>query len=240
MKTAMKNPWIIIGLVTIALFIGAFFLADQANEANNAGIEIKTQVKGSPDAVVVLEEYSDFQCPACAQAAPFVSEIVAQYEGELRFEYKHFPIERIHPYALQAAMAAEAAGQQGKFFEFHDLLFENQAQWSQSPTPNIFFIQYAEELGLDIDQFRRQSNASVLRDKVRAEQAEGVERGVTGTPGFFLNGERLIAADGRNLSYADIAARVAAAIDPEAAVAPESEDPEVVGEAQGETVRFGI
>ena len=240
----MKNPWVIIGALVIVLFGGAFYLAGQANTANNEGIETITHVKGNPDATVVLTEYSDFQCPACRQAFPFISEIVAQYQDDLRFEYKHFPIERIHPYALQAATAAEAAGQQGKFFEFHDLLFENQDEWSRSATPNVFFLQYAEELGLDVEQFRRQSNASVLKDKVRAEFAEGRDLGVTGTPGFFLNGERLVGANGGNLSFAEIAERIVAAIDPTAAATatttPQSEDTSVVGETEGQAVRFGI
>lgn len=238
----MKNPWLLIGGITVLLFIGAFYLAGQAQKANNEGIELVTQVKGNPDAAVVFTEYSDFQCPACAAASVPVKEIVEQFGDQLRFEYKHFPIERIHPYALQAAMAAEAAAQQGKFFEFHDLLFENQVQWSQSAAPNVFFLQYAEELGLDVDQFRRQSNASVLRDKVRSEQAEGRERGVAGTPAFFLNGEPLRAANGGNLTYEEIAFRIATAIDPSAVASstPQVEAPAVTGGAQGETVRFGI
>jgi len=235
----MKNPWVIIGLVTVALFGAAFYFAGQADEANNEGVEIITHVKGNPDAEVVLTEFSDFQCPACQAAFPFVSEIVEQYKDDLRFEYKHFPIERIHPSALQAGMAAEAAGQQGKFFEFHDLLFENQEEWSPSPVPGVFFTEYAEELGLDMDQFSRQSNASALRDKVRAEFAEGQEMGVTGTPTFYLNGEAMRNANGGNLSYADIAAIIAAAVDPSASTTPATTDDEAL-EVEGETVRFGL
>ena len=237
----MKNPWVLIGVAIVVLFGGAFYLAGQAEEANNAGIEIKTAVKGNPDADVVLTKYSDFQCPACAQAAPIVGEIVDQYADELRFEYKHFPIERIHPAALPAAMAAEAAGQQGQFFAYHDLLFDNQAEWGRSAAPASFFVQYAEQLELDMDQFNRQSNASVLRDKARAEQAEGQAAGVTGTPAFFLNGELLRGPGGGNPSYEQIALAVAAAINPSAtSTVIENDDPEVVGEAAGEPVRFGI
>lgn len=239
MKQTLTNPWLIIGVITVALFAGAFYLAGQAGEANNEGIELIDNVKGNPDAAVVLTEYSDFQCPACRQAFPFISELVEQYKDDLRFEYKHFPIERIHPYALPAAMAAEAAGQQGKFFEFHDLLFENQDEWSRSPAPAAFFVQYAEELELDMDQFRRHSNASDLRDKVRAEFAQGQEVGVTGTPGFFLNGERLISATGGNLSYADIAALVALAINPDSASSTPVTDAATETETTPE-VRFGI
>ncbi len=235
----MKNPWVVIGLVTIALFAAAFYFAGEAKESNNEGIEIITHVKGNPDASVVLEEFSDFQCPACRAAFPFVTEIVQQYGEQLRFEYKHFPIERIHPYAIQAAAAAEAAGQQGKFFEFHDLLFDNQDQWSPSATPNVFFQQYAEQLELNMDQFKRQSNASVLREKARTEMAEGRDRGVTETPTFFLNGEVMRGPNGEALSYADMAAIIGAAIDPSNASTTLQNSPEAVV-PQGEAVIFGI
>jgi protein-disulfide isomerase len=238
----LKNPWVLIGGFAVLLFVGAFVLADQAQEANNAGIEDIVHVKGNPDADVTFVKYSDFQCSACAQAYPVVSSIVDEYGDKLRFEYRHFPIERIHPYAVQAAMAAEAAGQQGKFYEFHDLLFENQQVWANSPTPNVLFTEYAEQLGLDIDQFERQARASVLRDKARAQFAEGRDAGVTGTPAFFLNGEQLRGENGGPLSYPEVIARVAEVV---GEPLPEVAEPatEGVGEADGggeEGVRFGL
>jgi protein-disulfide isomerase len=231
----MKNPWLIFGGIIALLFVGAFYIASTAGEANNEGIEEMTHVKGNPDAEVVLVEYSDFQCPACQAIYPIVSELMAEFGDSIRFEYKHFPIERSHPYAVQAATAAEAAGQQGKFYEFHDLLFDNQQAWGQSPTPTAFFQQYAEELGLDVDTFKRHANASVLRDKVRGQQQEGLAAGVTGTPTVFLNGERMVYA-----TYDEFISQVLTAIDPALTPQPQSEDPEVVGEATGESVRFGI
>lgn len=231
----MKNPWIIFGGIIALLFIGAFYIASTAGDRNNEGIEALTHVKGNPDAEVVLVEYSDFQCPACAAMYPVITELLAEYGDQLRFEYRHFPIERIHPYALQAAVAAEAAGQQGKFYEFHDLLFDNQQTWSQSPAPAAFFQQYAEELELNMDTFRRHSNASVLRDKARGQQQQGLAEGVTGTPTMFLNGERMVYT-----TYDDFLLQVIAAIDPSQVPQSAVEDLEVVGEGTGEAVRFGI
>lgn len=231
----MKNPWLIFGGIIALLFVGAFYIASTAGDANNQGIEEVTHIKGNPDAEVVLVEYSDFQCPACQAMYPVVSGLIAEYGDQIRFEYRHFPIERIHPYAVQAAVAAEAAGQQGKFYEFHDLLFDNQQTWGQSPAPTAFFQQYAEELGLDVATFKRHANASVLRDKVRGQQQEGLAAGVTGTPTMFLNGERMVYT-----TYDEFIAQVAAAIDPSLAPESQSEDPEVVGETEGEPVRFGI
>jgi len=231
----MKNPWLIFGGIIVLLFVGAFYIASTAGDANNEGIEEITHVKGNSDAEVVLVEYSDFQCPACRAMYPIIAELMEQSGESIRFEYRHFPIERAHPYAVQAATAAEAAGQQGKFYEFHDMLFENQEVWSQSPAPIAFFTQYAEELGLDMDMFKRHANASVLRDKVRSQQQEGLAVGVTGTPTMFLNGERMTYS-----TYDEFLTQVAVAIDPSAAVVPEAEDPAVVGETAGEAVRFGI
>lgn len=186
----MKNPWVIIGIIAVVLFGGAFWYASISAEQNNEGVEIITHIKGNPDATVTLVEYSDLQCPACATFQPALNEVMALYGDNLRFEYKHFPLP-IHPQAVPAAVAAEAAGQQGKFFEFHDLLFENQQTWSQSANARTFFLQYAEQLELDMDMFRRHMNASLLRDYVQNQFNEGRQLGITGTPTFFLNGERM-------------------------------------------------
>lgn len=186
----MKNPWVIIGVIAVALFGGAIWYASISAEKNNEGIEVIEHIKGNAEATVVLTEYSDLQCPACAAFVPAVKEVTDTYGDSLRFEYKHFPLPT-HRFAVQAAVAAEAAGQQDKFFEYHDLLFENQPTWSQSAAPQPFFLQYAEELGLDIDLFRRHMNSSLLREQVQTQFAEGRALGVTGTPSFFLNGERM-------------------------------------------------
>jgi len=185
----MKNPWVIIGIITVLLFGGAIWFSGVSAEKNNEGVELLQHIKGNPEATVTLVEYSDFQCPACAAFQPIVEEVMDEYGDSLSFEYKHFPLP-IHPYAQQAAVAAEAAGQQGKFFEYHDALFDNQKTWVNAASPSSLFIQYAEQLGLDVPLFRKHIKSSVLRDKVRAGFAEGRELDITGTPSFFLNGEK--------------------------------------------------
>jgi protein-disulfide isomerase len=187
----MKNPWTIIGLITVVLFGGAIWYGSSANEKNNEGVQIIEHVAGNKDALVTLVEYSDLQCPACAAFQPVVKSLLEEYSDRIRFEYKHFPLVALHPFAIQAAVASEAAGQQGKFFEFHDVLFANQTEWANSSTPNIFFIKYAEELGLDVATFRRHMNSSILEDRVRSQFDEGRELGAKATPSFFLNGEFL-------------------------------------------------
>lgn len=197
-----------ISIIGIALVLaGAFWYAGQAGERANEGVVIEANVKGNPEAVVTLTEHSDFQCPACAAAAPVVDSILEAYGDQVRFEYKHFPLVSIHPLAIPAARAAEAAGQQGKFFAMHDLLFENQRAWSTAPNPTAIFMSYAEEIGLDVPMFRRHLDASVIEDHVRAEFEEARELGLTGTPTFFLNGERM-----NFQSYEEMAAQVEAAV----------------------------
>ena len=206
----MKNPWIIIGVIVVVLFGGAIWYSNVSAERSNEGVEVISHVKGDPDAVVTLTEYSDFQCPACAGFQPVLSGMLEQYGDQLRFEYKHFPLPaRIHPYAFQASVAAEAAGQQGKFFEFHDMLFENQEAWSKASVPTSFFVQYASDLGLDVDLFKTHLGSSVLKERVQADFAEGEKLGVTGTPTFYLNGQKMEIE-----SYLDFAQQIGYAIDP--------------------------
>ena len=207
----MKNPWVIVGLITVILFGGAIWYSSSASEKNNEGVEVTDHIKGNAEASVVLVEYSDFQCPACASFQPVMEQVMSAYGEKIRFEYKHFPLP-IHPYAQQAALAAEAAGQQGKFYEYHDLLFKNQQAWSQSVTPGSLFLQYAQELGLDMDKFRQHQKSSILRDNVRADMNEARELGLTGTPTFFLNGERM-----EMDTFEEFISQIAFAVDPAAA-----------------------
>ena len=228
----MKNPWVIIGFITVVLLGAAVWYSSHAAKQSNEGVVVGTQhVKGDPEAVVKLVEYSDFQCPACAAFQPIINDVLEAFGDQIQFEYKHFPLTAIHPLAEPAARAAEAAAQQGKFFEFHDKLFENQKAWSQSPNPTAFFVRYAEELGLDVAQFRRQLRSSILRDEVRADATEGRSLELTGTPTFFLNGQRM-----QIETYQDFYNQIARAVDPSFGQASGTE---AVAPAEP-PVRFGI
>lgn len=226
----MKNPWIIIVLITVILFGGAISYSNYENKKNNEGVELIEHVAGNPDAAVTLEEFSDFQCPACAAFHPVVKDLLDQHKDSIKFKYKHFPLTAIHPNATQAAVAAEAAGQQGNFFEFHDLLFENQEEWSTSKAPNILFIKYAEELGLDIPTFKRHLNSSLLKQRVQEQFAEGRELGVSATPSFYLNGQFLNPDDFK--TYQGFVETILMAIDPSLVEASSS--------VTGIDVKFGI
>jgi protein-disulfide isomerase len=186
----MKNPWTIIGVITVLLIAGSFWYSSTLTEKSNEGINITPHVKGNAEAAVVLLEYSDFECPACASFQPFLKDLMGEYGDRLKFEYKHFPLP-MHKLAEPAARAAEAAGQQGAFFEFHDLLFENQKVWSVSVNPTVQFNQYAEQLDLDMDKFKQHYNSSLLRDRIKSDIAEARQLDVNATPTFFLNGEKM-------------------------------------------------
>lgn len=188
----MKNHLgkIFIGVAILA--VGASLVyANRVSEQANDGVTIAPHVKGNPAATVTLTEYSDFQCPACAAFYPYVNALVEQYGDQLKFEYKHFPLISIHPLAVPAAKAAEAAAQQGKFFEMHDKLFENQTTWAASSNPVRFFEGYASEIGLDVELFKQHYKSSLIEDAIEADFEKARELGLTSTPSFFLNGEKM-------------------------------------------------
>ncbi len=205
----MRNPWVIIGVLVVLLIGGSVWYSGQSAKENNVGIEIKTHVKGNEQGVITLVEYSDFQCPACAAYQPTIEKIMTDFGENIKFEYKHFPLP-IHPLAESAARAAEAAGQQGKFFEYHDSLFANQGVWSRMANPSSAFSKYAEDLGLDMEKFNRHYSSTLLRDKVRSDAREAVQMQVTGTPTFFLNGTVM-----KITSFEDFYTQIQRALNPE-------------------------
>lgn len=197
----------------LALLGGAFVLSQSESGAGTTEpLVLAEKVKGNPEGEVVVVEYSDFQCPACAAFAPVVEEMLAEYGDRVRLEYRHFPLITAHPNARPAAQAAEAAGVQGKFWEMHDLLFERQSAWSSSINPQNQFANYAEELGLDVEKFRNDSNSRQIRDVVQDEMRAGREF-VTGTPTILINGEKL-----EPLTYEGFTATIEAAL----GIAPEA------------------
>jgi protein-disulfide isomerase len=140
-------------------------------------------VIGASHAPLTLVEYGDFECPNCKQAQPAVKLLLQRFDGQVRFVFRHFPLEDVHPHALSAALAAESAGGQGQFWAMHDLLFENQLHLR----PNDLHG-YAERLGLDMARYSAEVDDQVYLQRVREHLQGGVESGVRGTPAFFING----------------------------------------------------
>lgn len=139
-------------------------------------------VRGPDRAPVTLVEYGDFECPHCKNASGAVKILQARFDGQVRLVFRCFPLEEIHVHALQAALAAECAGAQGRFWEMHDLLFENQLRLETSQ-----LLAYARALELDMPRFSADLKGEVYLQRVREQQQSGYASGVRATPGFFIN-----------------------------------------------------
>jgi protein-disulfide isomerase len=142
-------------------------------------------VKGDLKAAVVLVEYGDFQCPHCGAAHPIVKQIEKLYKDNLAFVFRHFPLAEMHPFAQAAAMASEAAANQGKFWQMHDLIYDNQASLGLE-----MLLQLAEFLKLDMKTFQHDFKDPHLFKKVEADFESGIVSGVNGTPSFYINGSK--------------------------------------------------
>ena len=142
-------------------------------------------VAGNSKASVTLVEYGDYECPYCGQAYYIVKKLQEDVRDELRFVFRNFPLSEIHPHALGAALAAEAAGLQKKFWEMHDMLFENQEALEEKD-----LVSYAYALKLDVARFITDMQSEKVLEKVKADFWSGVRSGVNGTPTFFINGKR--------------------------------------------------
>ncbi len=146
---------------------------------------------GTETAPATLVEYGDFQCPACGAYYPLVKQLEADFGPSVRMVFRHMPLWDLHPNALPAGLAAEAAGKQGKFWEMADMLYEKQKDWSTLPSAKATFETYAETLGLDKAKFTADMEDKALLEKIQNSRKEGVQRGVQGTPTFYLNGKKL-------------------------------------------------
>jgi protein-disulfide isomerase len=145
----------------------------------------RDHVLGSPNAPASLVEYGDYECPHCARAHPVVATVRRRLGARLHFAYRHFPLAEIHPFAIRAAEAAEAAGAQEQFWAMHDLLFENQPRFDDES-----LLGYATALDLDLPRFVRELAEHAWTQRIRDDFLSGVRSGVNGTPTFFINGVR--------------------------------------------------
>jgi protein-disulfide isomerase len=148
---------------------------------------------GNPEASVVIVEFSDFQCPFCERATATVRQIRDTYGDDILFVYRDFPIHSIHPQAQKAAEGAQCADDQGKFWDYHDILFEKRTEWA-AETGVAKFKEYAADLSLDTEEFNSCLDTGKYASEVGDDLAAGQALGVTGTPTFFINGIRLVGA----------------------------------------------
>ena len=159
-------------------------------------------IEGEADAPCTLVEYGDYQCPHCGRAYPIVKRVQKHFGKRLRFVFRNFPLNEIHPFAETAAESAEFAAEGGKYWEMHDALFENQSRFSPS-----FFPELAQKLGLDAEGLKAALTQGKYRAHVKSDFMSGARSGVNGTPTFFINGQRL---DG-SWDYEDLVGAIDAA-----------------------------
>lgn len=138
---------------------------------------------GNNKASIILVEYGDFECPHCKHAHGLIKKLLKQWGDTVHFVFRNFPLQEIHPYAYPSAIAAEAAGRQGKFWEMHDLIFENQHRLS-----GTFILKLAKQLDLNLAKFTEDMESESIREKIDRDFESGIRSGVNGTPSFFLNG----------------------------------------------------
>lgn len=182
---------VVLGLIVWGL-IAAMNKSSATGTANGnystpAPVTSADHVRGPANAPITLIEYADFQCPACEAYEPVLEKLEAATSTSFQIVYRYFPLPQ-HPNALPSAYAAEAAGLQGKFWEMHDLLFANHADWTELPDPTSVFVGYATQLGLDVNKFKSDMNSDAVKARIQRDLDEGTNIGVNYTPSFFLNG----------------------------------------------------
>jgi len=202
-----KYGWIIFSVVVVGLLGGLIIWTRSTNPAvdvstvNNNSIlaatvdsgNIADHVEGKADSKVLLVEYGDFQCPSCGSAYPNVKTLMEEYGDRIALVFRNFPLTSIHPNAKAAAAAAESAGLQGKFWEMHDLLYQNQSAWETLDTSKRTdaFVSFASQLQLDTAKFTTDLSNADVNKKISFDMALGKENSASATPTFFLDGQKL-------------------------------------------------
>ena len=146
-------------------------------------------VRGNPNAPVTLEEFGDFQCPSCGSYYPELKKMEAEFGDKMKVIFRELPLLPMHEHALMAAQAAEAAGLQGKFWEMHDLLYENQTKWVEAKDLVPVFADYARQIGINPDQFMKDLNGEKVAARIFQDGNRAHSFGLKGTPSFFVNGK---------------------------------------------------
>lgn len=193
-KQMMKKIGIWAGILVITLvFLGGLVMLAQktvpsttpVENANIPAVRETDIILGNKEAKVTIIEYSDFQCPSCAAANPMVNQLLAEYDGKIRFAYRHFPLSQ-HKNAKISAQAGEAAWKLGKFKEYKDILFEKQTEWENVSDPSGLFESYAVSINLNGEEFRAIMNSEETKNRVNEAEKEALSLGINSTPSFFI------------------------------------------------------
>jgi protein-disulfide isomerase len=186
----------ILGAIII-IFIAIFAISQNSNSSSNgssgsSGGSVTHHVQGGGAKNVTLQEWGDYECPICGQYYLPLKQAVAQLMPDIHFQFSNLPLTAIHPNAFAAARAAEAAGLQGKYWQMHDKLYENQNDWANASNPQTFFDTYARQIGLNISQFNSDYASGKVNDAINADLAAFNKTGLEkATPTFFLDGKNI-------------------------------------------------
>jgi protein-disulfide isomerase len=194
------RPFLIIGVTLLAAVVGGFLLL-RSGEKEDSFSDAPTSPSASPsaeppdkppvDTVVTLEEFGDYQCPPCGALHPTLKKLKQEFGPNLNFVFRNLPLSAIHKNAMAAAQAAEAARIQNRFWEMHDLLYENQDLWKDDINPRTIFIKFAGDLGLDTARFVRDMDDKQVKMRIEADQFAAGELGIVGTPTLLIDGRQL-------------------------------------------------
>lgn len=192
-----KQFWGVV-VVIILIFVGIFALSGKKSDTTSSSgstAGLSQHVEGNLKSNVSLVEYGDYECPYCGQYYPTVKAVETEFNDQIKFQFRNFPLVSVHQNAFAGARAAEAASLQNKFWEMHDVLYENQDAWSTASDPTTYFKQYATELGLNTTQFQTDYASSKVNDVINADMAEGNKLNIQGTPTFYLDGKQIQVAN---------------------------------------------
>jgi protein-disulfide isomerase len=190
------RPVLIIGFV-LAVTVGALFFLLRSRSSGGSLIPAptpqSTEARRTPPegVVVTLEEFGDYQCPPCGALYPTLKKLKQEFGPNLNFVFRNLPLTTLHKNALAAAQAAEAARMQNRFWEMHDLLYENQDLWKDDINPKSIFWKFAEDLGLDTGRFMSDMDGKQVKLRIEADQSAAAELGINGTPTLLIDGREL-------------------------------------------------
>ncbi len=188
MKRRLRLAIGIVVLIGIPFYLVQLARKDLAPMQNTP----KARQKGDPKGKILIVEYSDFQCPACASIEPAIKQLMEKHEGKIRFAYKYYPLMKVHKNAFRAAQAAECASEQGGFWPYHGKLYSSQADWRDVEDPSSLFTGYARDLQLKTEPFAQCLSRSSTKFPIEADIAEGKRQQIKATPTFFVNNKRFV------------------------------------------------
>lgn len=183
-------------VATVAIIGGALFFLSGTSKPTVQKADSVLLIRpdsyrlSTSSATVTLVEFGDYQCPACSAYHPVVKQLILDFKDSLTFVFREFPLS-IHPNGSIAALAAQSAGKQGKYWEMHNVLYEKQAEWSLGTDARKFILGYAKDIGLDVGQFTKDLDSVEIKNIVDRDTQDGNSLGVNATPTFYLNGEKL-------------------------------------------------